>query len=127
MMEPHHRIFCHNAGVLTLFKKEIPPLSNYRIQTRIWTWNEKWFWLQHRFLLPGDVLACTAVSKLVFKQTSGKTVKPEQVLAICGHELTPDVEERRARNWRVAEHLLQSDALLQDPDAWDEVLPVAKM
>lgn len=129
MMEPNHHIFAHNAGVLTLFKKEIPPLSNYTIQTRIWTWNEKWLWLQHRFVLPKGVIACVAASKLVFKKTSGKTVPPRQVFELCGHNVDdPAIEQRRQQNWEIASHLLKVDALFSDPYDWDELrLPSAKL
>ena len=72
MMEPDHHIFAHNAGVFTLFKKEIAPFQSYTIQTRIWTWNEKWLFLQHRFIDDKQQEYCIATSKIVFKQTSGK-------------------------------------------------------
>ncbi|KAI9271605.1 HotDog domain-containing protein [Phascolomyces articulosus] len=129
MMEPHHHLFCHNAGVMCVFKKEIPPLSNYTIQTRIWTWNQKWMWLQHRFVLPNGDVACYAVSKLVFKKTNGKTVPPTDVFELCGHALDDQVEERRKRNWEVAGNLLEMDALVKDPFSWTEqrVLPPAKL
>ncbi|KAI8138042.1 hypothetical protein BJV82DRAFT_632389 [Fennellomyces sp. T-0311] len=129
MMEPDHHIFCHNGGVYTMFKKEIPPMSNYTIETRIWTWNEKWMWLQHRFVLPSDEIACAAVSKLVFKKTSGKTVPPVEVLQLCGHELDADIEERRKKNWEIAGKLLDADKLFKDPYSWTDqrFLPAAKM
>lgn len=132
MMEPKHYILCHNAGVLTLFRKEIPPLANYTIQSRVWTWNEKWVWLQHRFILtdePNKPVACIAVSKLVFKKTSGKTVPPHQVFELCDHDLSdPAIEERRKHNWEIASNLLKIDALVDDPYDWDtQLLPAAKL
>ncbi|KAJ8661233.1 hypothetical protein O0I10_002982 [Lichtheimia ornata] len=125
MMEPHHHIFCHNAGVMTLFKNEIRPWTQYTMQTRVWTWNEKWLWIQHRFLLPDGEVACLAVSKLVFKLITGKTVPPVQVFELCGHDVTdPIAEERRHRNWQAAAGLLEADkALREDPFSWDDYGP----
>ncbi|KAF7722626.1 hypothetical protein EC973_002898 [Apophysomyces ossiformis] len=128
MMEPDHHIFAHNAGVLTLFKKEIAPLQRYTIQSRIWTWNNKWLWLQHRFVFTRDnkqVVACIAVSKIVFKRTSGKTVAPAHVLELCGHELKVEDENRRAREWEIAGHLLELDVMFKNPEDWDS--PLAKL
>ncbi|CDS02799.1 hypothetical protein LRAMOSA00203 [Lichtheimia ramosa] len=130
MMEPGHQIFCHNAGVVTLFRKEIKPLSKYVVQSRVWTWNKKWFWLQHRFILPDGTVACLCVSKLVFKKTSGKTIPPAEIFQLCGHDMSDlSIEERRQKNWELAEGLLKLDALNNDTYSWDElqVLPHAKL
>ncbi|KAI8637925.1 hypothetical protein BD408DRAFT_394908 [Parasitella parasitica] len=112
MMEPDHNIFAHNAGVFTLFKKEIPPLQPYTIETRIWTWNEKWLFLQHRFVITGGntvQVCCIATSKIVFKLTSGKTVSPAEIFQICGHFDTIHdqvIEARRRKSWESAKYLL---------------------
>jgi hypothetical protein len=112
MMEPDHHIFAHNAGVFTLFKKEIPPLQPYTIQTRVWTWNEKWLFLQHRFIIETyndnepPVVCCIATSKIVFKQTSGKTVSPMEIFKLCGHPFGEEIERKRSENWQHAKHLL---------------------
>ncbi|KAI9340112.1 hypothetical protein BD770DRAFT_399783 [Pilaira anomala] len=111
MMEPNHHIFAHNAGVFTLFKREIPPLQPYTIQTRVWTWNEKWLFLQHRFIIEETgkepIVCCIATSKIVFKKTSGKTVSPKEVFELCGHMIDdPAIETKRSLNWDKAKHLL---------------------
>lgn len=112
MMEPDHHIFAHNAGVFTLFKREIPPLQAYTIQTRVWTWNEKWLFLQHRFIIEHEngnlpTVCCIATSKIVFKQTSGKTVSPMEIFKLCGHPYDDvQVEKKRSENWEIAKNLL---------------------
>jgi hypothetical protein len=123
MLEPHHHIFGHNGGVITLFKKEIPPLSSYTVQSRIYTWNDKWLILQHRFVIEGNITACHAFSKIVFKKLSGKTAPPKDVLELCGHNLTdPEIEKRRLHNWETAQHILKLDTVLKDPYTWDSKL-----
>ncbi|KAI9322265.1 hypothetical protein BX666DRAFT_2022765 [Dichotomocladium elegans] len=130
MIESTHGIVCHNAGVVTLFKKEIPPLSTYQVQTRILTWNAKWLWLQHRFMLPSGDIACVSVSKLVFKKSNGKTIPPAQLFELCGHSLSdPAIEERRQANWDLVEGILRLDALNNDTYDWNspQSLPAAKL
>ncbi|KAI8337648.1 hypothetical protein BC941DRAFT_425838 [Chlamydoabsidia padenii] len=128
MMEPNHGVYAHNGGVITLFKKEIPPFQKYTMQSRIYTWSDKWLFLEHRFVyttftggFETQVVACAALSKVVFKRGSGKTVSPAHVLELCLHDLTdPLVEERRSRNWKVAEHVLSLDALFNtNQDNWN--------
>ncbi|CEG81266.1 hypothetical protein RMATCC62417_15489 [Rhizopus microsporus] len=123
MMEPNHHIFAHNAGVLTLFKKEIPPFSKFNIESRIYTWNDKWVFLQHRFVFDDGSVACYALSKIVFKKLSGKTVLPKQVFELCGHDLeSSEIEERRAHNWEIAQNMLNLDQLVQDTYSWSAKL-----
>lgn len=122
MLEPDHRIFGHNGGVITLFRKEIVPFAKYTVQSRIWTWNDKWIFIQHRFIFKGekneDVVACFAISKIVFKKLSGKTVTPKEVFELCGHEINQEVEERRANNWEIGSHVLALDKIRNDPYSW---------
>jgi hypothetical protein len=125
MMDPDHHIFAHNAGVFTLFKKEIPPLSPYTIQTRIWTWNEKWLFLQHRFLLDEKNIVCVAVSKIVFKRASGKTVPPMNIFDLCGHIFNNEYEDIRKKNWETAHQLLSMDKLFGDE--WDGPVFASKL
>lgn len=126
MMEPDHHIFGHSGGVVTLFRKEILPFAQYTVQTRIYTWNDKWLFLQHRFIMKGeegeeDVIACFAFSKIVFKKMSGKTVPPQEVLQLCGHHFDEGVEERRSYNWETARHILDLDKIRTDPYSWSSL------
>jgi hypothetical protein len=125
MMEPNHHIFGHNGGVVTLFRKEIVPFAKYQVQSRIWTWNDKWIFLQHRFIFKGekneDVIACFAFSKIVFKKLSGRTVPPKEVFELCGHELNDAVEERRGYNWETASSILNLDKIRTDPYSWSNL------
>ncbi|RCH91829.1 hypothetical protein CU098_009884 [Rhizopus stolonifer] len=123
MMEPDHHVFGHNAGVVTLFRKEIPPLSRYTIQSRVWSWNEKWLFVQHRFLLENGTVACLAISKIVFKKLSGKTIPPKEVMELCGHDMSDAlIEERRLHNWSIAQNVLNLDKIIEDPYPWSSKL-----
>lgn len=122
MMEPDQHIFGHSAGVVTLFRKEILPFTKYTVQSRLYTWNDKWVFLQHRFIIKEtNAIACFAFSKIVFKKVSGKTVTPKEVLELCGHHFDENVEQRRAYNWETAQHILSLDKIRTDPYSWSNL------
>lgn len=87
------------GGTTCTFKREIKPLAEVEIWTRILTWDEKWVYLVSWFVKPGggktekgtkdrdggisaDVYA-TCVSKIVLKE-GRKTVRPEEFFRLCG-------------------------------------------
>ncbi|KAI9279870.1 HotDog domain-containing protein [Sporodiniella umbellata] len=116
-------IFGHTGGVVTLFRKEIPPFAKYRVQGRLYAWNNKWFVIQHRFVLDDGTVACYALSKIVFKKLSGKSIPPEQILEICGHNVNDkEIIERNAHNWETAQHILCLDKATEDPYPWTSKL-----
>ncbi|KAF9359470.1 hypothetical protein BGX26_012205 [Mortierella sp. AD094] len=45
---PHKFDMCLAQTVL-FFKSEVPRFSKYTITSRIFTWDDKWIWMQHRF------------------------------------------------------------------------------
>ncbi|KAF8978520.1 hypothetical protein BGZ46_006383 [Entomortierella lignicola] len=45
---PHRFDMCLAQTVL-FFKSEVPRFSKYTITSRIFTWDDKWIWMQHRF------------------------------------------------------------------------------
>ncbi|KAG9327486.1 hypothetical protein KVV02_000435 [Mortierella alpina] len=43
------------AQTVLLFKAEVPRFSKYTITSRIFTWDDKWIWIQHRFSIKRKV------------------------------------------------------------------------
>ncbi|CAG8483273.1 611_t:CDS:2 [Paraglomus occultum] len=119
-------LFIHNAGIQTFFKKEIPPFAKFLVETRLLTWNEKWMFLIHRFVLAKTkVTSCICTSKLVFKQPNGKTVKPEDVFELCGYVCNSEQERQlrdmlRDNGMKYAESILQMDGLFEESELWNE-------
>lgn len=64
------------------FLRELKPLEGFDVVTRCAHWDEKWFFLEHRFEREGQVHAIGYV-KPVFK-VGRKTVTPVEVLAALG-------------------------------------------
>jgi hypothetical protein len=82
------------------FKKEITLFQSYEIRTRLLTWNQKWFVIEHRMYTPSrggqQSLCAIGISKFVLKYSGGswknKTIPFLDALEMVGH----DVSELRA-------------------------------
>lgn len=84
------------------FKKEITLFQSYEIRTRLLTWNQKWFVIEHRMYTPASsrggnqTLCAIGISKFVLKYAGGswknKTIPFLDALEMVGH----DVSELRA-------------------------------
>ncbi|KAI7876416.1 hypothetical protein K492DRAFT_210353 [Lichtheimia hyalospora FSU 10163] len=119
-----YNAYYSNAGVVTLYRREIRVLTPYTMQSRLLAWDEKWIFHQHRFVLDDGTVACLALTKSVFKEKSRKTIPPAKLLAMAGHNVTdPEIEARRKRNYEEAvAPFLKMDAFINnDPYAWDEI------
>lgn len=67
----------------------------------------KWFYLQHRFLSADfKTIHCIAISKLVLKHPSGKTLPFASALDIIGFPIN---EERRIKGMNKVEGLVGSE------------------
>ncbi|KAF9277725.1 hypothetical protein BGZ68_009054 [Mortierella alpina] len=50
-----HKFDIMLAQTILLFKAEVPKFSKYTITSRIFTWDDKWVWIQHRFSIKRKV------------------------------------------------------------------------
>ncbi|KAI8994357.1 HotDog domain-containing protein [Gaertneriomyces semiglobifer] len=100
-----------NAGVCCWFKKELSPFEKFVIESSLLSYEEKWFYVQHRFVTYSNkgkqpVVHCVAVSKLVLKETSGKTLPFPEAVKQLG---IVDDTARRERGKEVMEMLMMSE------------------
>lgn len=65
------------AGVNITFLKELAPMSKYEIHTKVLTWDDLWFYIEHQFVQDGLVKA-NAIAKVCFTK-KGKRVSPQTV------------------------------------------------
>ncbi|KAG0248937.1 hypothetical protein BG011_009726 [Mortierella polycephala] len=107
-LHPKRRIAFALGGNQFWFKKEITLFQSYEIRTRLLTWNQKWFVIEHRMYAPSrrsktdedgkkkPMLCAIGISKFVLKYASGswknKTIPFLDALEMVGH----DVSELRA-------------------------------
>ncbi|KAF9143784.1 hypothetical protein BGX30_014736 [Mortierella sp. GBA39] len=77
------------------FKKEIRLFQTYEIRTRLLSWNQKWFIIEHRMYTPckgkAQTLCAIGLSKFVLKFSGGtwkgKTVPFLDALEMVGHDV----------------------------------------
>ncbi|KAF9426973.1 hypothetical protein BGZ76_002524 [Entomortierella beljakovae] len=100
-LHPNRKIAFALGGNQMWFKKEITLFQSYEIRTRLLTWNQKWFILEHRMYTPArrngnkekeQQLCAIGISKFVLKYASGswkgKTIPFLDALDMVGHDIT---------------------------------------
>ena len=77
------------------FRRALAPFERYNLTTRVVCWDEKWFWIEHRFERGGELIA-VGVIKGLFRERTGN-VPTAEVLAVLGV-----TEPRRIPDWILA-------------------------
>ncbi len=81
-----------NGGFCAFFYREMRVWQRYTITTALQCVDEKWFYLEERFTPPATPRQpspppfAVALTRIVVKQRSGKTVPPAEVMAALGYE-----------------------------------------
>ncbi|KAG9326722.1 hypothetical protein KVV02_002918 [Mortierella alpina] len=95
-LHPLRKIAFALGGNQMWFKKEISLFQSYEIRTRLLTWNQKWFIIEHRMYAPagrgsGQTLCAIGISKFVLKYAGGswknKTIPFLDALEMVGHDV----------------------------------------
>lgn len=89
-------------GSLTIrFRKQLDLWDRYRLETRILGWDEKWFFLEQRYLC-GEELRAVSQLQMVIKQ-GRETIAPDQVARLLGHEEGSPPLPGALRDWQAAQ------------------------
>lgn len=83
------------------FSRPLNLWQAFRLETSVLGWDERFFYLQQRFLR-GEQAVATAVVALRFLRRSGGTVGPEEVLATAGQQLSSPVLPPWVADWSTA-------------------------
>ena len=92
------------ASVATRFRRPLDPFQRYELRTRLLCWDERWFFMEHRFTRRGELMAWGLV-KIQFSARGGR-LSPQQVIdatprAVDSPPVPPAVVE-----WQAAEQAL---------------------
>lgn len=99
------------VGSLTIrFRRSLEPFDRYELHTRLVAWDERWLYLEQRFLRRGEV-AAVALVKGVFLGPDGR-VPPQRLLELVDPGLTSPPVPDAVAEWQRAEELLRAG----DPD-----------
>jgi len=73
------------ATVAMRYRVSLKPFERYTLHTSVVCWDEKWVYMEQRFMR-GDKLAAQAYVKCVFS-TGKRTIRPREIIAAAGREL----------------------------------------
>ena len=77
------------GGVTIRYRRSLDPFEAYELHTRLLGWDDKWFFLEQRFLKRGGDLAAEGVVRALFRGKEGNVAVAE-VLRQMGYD-GPDV------------------------------------
>ena len=93
------------ASAVVRYRGSLNPFQKFELRTRIAGWDEKWFWIEHRFML-GERLVAVGAIKGLFRGPEGN-VPTEQVLLENGETGTVSPElPNWLKAWREADEML---------------------
>jgi acyl-CoA thioesterase FadM len=78
------------GGASVRFRRPLTPFSRFTLTTRLLSWDEKWFYIEHRFLVKGEVMAVATVrAAIVGKGKSLSTSVFTKLLGVQGGPPSP--------------------------------------
>jgi acyl-CoA thioesterase FadM len=77
-----HRALPIVADAMAKFRRDLRPFQRFTLESRVIGWDEKWTFLEHRFIVDGRVVGVVAI-KGVFRNRDG-TLPPALLLQALG-------------------------------------------
>ena len=106
------------GDVIAKFRRELKPFETFEIQSRLVGWDEKWAFLEHRFVRTGRVLG-TVTIRGVFKGPNGP-LKPQTLLDALAHTDPSPPLPRWVRDFQnsseLASEALRNEERAKSPD-----------
>lgn len=96
------------ATVSATFLKELKPFQKYRIESRVFAWDEKWLFVLSKFI-SGKKSATICMTKYVLK-SGRKTIRPREAMEVCGL-YTVDAEEVNKQNYPMVQHYVDQGGI----------------
>ena len=88
------------TAILHYFRP-IQPFASYDLRTRLVCWDDKWFWVNHRFELEGQLMATGAIRGL-FRGRDGN-VPPRRLLEMSGLPVDSPPPPDWVERWKAAD------------------------
>jgi acyl-CoA thioesterase FadM len=102
-----HRAFPVIGDAIAKFRRDLRAFQSFELQTRLIGWDQRWGFLEHRFVRDGRVLGVVAV-RGVFKGPQGP-IEPERLLSgLAQPRVSPALPEWARSFDQAAEQLSES-------------------
>ncbi|HKP74857.1 MAG TPA: acyl-CoA thioesterase [Longimicrobiaceae bacterium] len=92
------------ASVTTRFQRPLSPFQRYELRTRLLCWDDRWFFMEHRFTRRGELMAHGLV-KIQFSSREGR-LQPQQVIDATPHPAPSPPVPPAVVEWQEAERAL---------------------
>jgi acyl-CoA thioesterase FadM len=89
------------ASVTTRFQRPLDPFQRYELRTRLLCWDERWFFMEHRFTRRGELMAHGLV-KIQFSGREGR-LAPQRVIDATPHPIASPPVPPAVVEWQEAE------------------------
>lgn len=97
------------GGSLIRFRRSLKPFQRYRVWTEVVSWDERWFFLEHRFETMDGKLVAVGLTRAGL-QARGKWVSTESVVDAVVPGLKSPAHPRRVLDWLNADRLLAASS-----------------
>lgn len=94
------------ASMAIRFRRPLDPFRRYELRSRVIGWDDRWFFLEQRFVR-GNEAAAHAVVKVQLSSRGGR-VAPQTVVDALPHPAAPPPLPPALADWQSAEHRLVS-------------------
>jgi acyl-CoA thioesterase FadM len=88
------------GDAMAKFRKDLKPFQRFELQTRVLGWDDKWAFMEHRFVRHGRVLG-VVVMRGVFRARDG-LLKPAELLSALGVDLVSPPLPAWVQQWHQA-------------------------
>lgn len=96
------------ASAMVRFRRSLLPLRRFELHSRVVCWDEKWFFLEQRFVYGGRTVAIGLVKGVI--RRSGGTVPPSEIFdRVLGRHLQSPPMPEAVSAWSAAEEHVTGD------------------
>jgi acyl-CoA thioesterase FadM len=96
------------ASATVRFRRALNLFQRFDLHTRLLCWDDRWFYMEHRFVRRGETMA-VAIVKARFVAADGRKLEPREVVAATRHPMDSPPMPPGVREWVEAEERIQSD------------------
>lgn len=106
------------SGATIRYRLPLLPFQKYVLKTRSICWDEKWVYMEHRFVIAGGkkdnaVAAIALVKGGFFDRKNHKTIPTGQILEATGYSVTSPPIPAYIQKWTDSEETLRDEMLQQ--------------
>ena len=95
------------GGVVIRYRRALKPLQSYRVETHLASWDDHWWYLQHRFVAQSERTIAIGAARCGLRCRGG-WVPATEVLEILGPGMRPPLAPEYVETWMQTENALWS-------------------